>query len=85
LKIIIKFQQNYIVKIITKASLFKTKVAPIYQQLNFLTLENIFKFKVPKFVFNFQTKTTPKRFDQYFQPAYQIHNYQTRFISDNNE
>jgi len=52
----IEIQQNYIVKIVTKAPFFKTKVAPIYQQLNFLTLENVFKFEVLKFVFNFKRK-----------------------------
>jgi len=49
-----------------------------------LTLENAFKFEVLKFVFNFKTKTITKCFDQYFQPASQMHNYQTRFVSDNN-
>jgi len=35
-------------------------------------------------VFNFKTKTIPKCFDQYVQPASQMHNYQTRFVSNNN-
>jgi len=38
---------------------------------------------VLKFVFNFITKIIPECFDQYFQPASQMHNYQTRFVSDN--
>jgi len=80
----IEVQQSYIVKIVTKAPFFKTKVAPIYQQLNFLTLENILKLEVIKFVLNFKTKTIPKCFDQYFQPASHMHNYQTRFVSGNN-
>jgi len=63
----IEVQQSQIVKIITKSAFFKTKAAPIYQQLNFLTLENTLKFEVLKYVLSFKKKTIPKCFDQYFQ------------------
>ena len=46
---------------------------------DFLTLNNVFKLKVLKFVFNFRKKKLPKCFDQYFQPVVQVHNYPTRF------
>jgi len=49
----IEDQQNQIVKIITETHLFLSNVTPIYEQLNFLRLENIFKFEVLKFIFNF--------------------------------
>ena len=67
----------------THAPFLRTKVAPIYQQLDILTLNNIFKFEVLKFVFNFARKTIPKCFNQYFQPVVHTHNYPIRFAENN--
>ena len=54
----IKVQQNLMVKIITKVSLFKTKVSPIYSELNFLNLSNINELEILKFVYNFKKCAT---------------------------
>ena len=62
----IEVKQNLIVKILAHAPFLRTKVAPIYHRLDFLTLSNIFKLEVLKFVFNFRKKKLPKCFDQYF-------------------
>ena len=78
----IEVKQNLIVKILAHAPFLRTKVAPIYHRLDFLTLSNIFKLEVLKFVFNFRKKKLPKCFDQYFQPVVQVHNYPTRFAEN---
>ena len=56
----IEVQQNLIIKILAHAPFLRTKVAPIYHRLDFLTLNNIFKLEVQKFVFNFRKKKIPK-------------------------
>ena len=73
---------NLIVKILAHAPFLRTKVAPIYYRLDFLTLNNIFKLEALKFVFNFRKKKLPKCFDQYFQPVVQVHNYPTKFAEN---
>ena len=78
----IEVKQNLIVKILSHAPFLRTKVATIYHRLDFLTLNNIFKLEVLKFVFNFRKKKLPKCFDQYFQPVVQVHNYSTRFAEN---
>ena len=71
-----------IVKILAHAPFLRTKVAPIYHRLDFLTLNNLFKLEVLKFVFNLRKKKLPKCFDQYFQPVVHVHNYPTRFAEN---
>ena len=62
-------QQNYIIKIITKPSFFKTKLLPIYSNLNLLKHTNIFNLEVLELVFKLQTTLLPKCFDNYFRRA----------------
>ena len=75
-------EENLTVKILAHAFFLRTKVAPIYHRLDFLTLNNIFKLEALKFVFYFRKKKLPKCFDQYFQPVVQVHNYPTRFAEN---
>ena len=78
----IEVKHNLIVKILAHAPFLRTKVAPIYHRLDFLTLNNIFKLEVLKFVFYFRKKKLPKCFDQYFQPVVQVHNYPNQFAEN---
>ena len=78
----IEVKQNLIVKILAHALFLRTKVAPNYHRLDFLTLNKIFKLEVLKFVINFRKKKLPKCFDQYFHPVVQVHNYPTRFAEN---
>ena len=55
----VQVQQNFILKIMTKTSFFKTRLSPIYRQLNFLNLTSIFELEVIKFVYKFKNKTLP--------------------------
>ena len=58
----IQIQQNYIIKVMTKSSSIKTKLNPLYQKLNLLKLNNIFKLEVLKFMYNYQNKSLLKCF-----------------------
>ena len=48
----IQIEQNYIVKVITKLPFVKTKIAPLYDQLDLLRLIDIYKLEVLKFMFS---------------------------------
>ena len=48
----IKVQHNLIVKIMTKVSIYQTKILPIYNELNFSNLRNIYKLEVLKFAYH---------------------------------
>ena len=80
----VQVQQNFILKIMTKTSFFKTRLSPIYRQLNFLNLSSIFELEVIKFVYKFKNKTLPILFYNYFRSASQTHSYPTRFALDLN-
>ena len=68
----------------TKTSFFKTRLSPIYRQLNFLNLSSIFELEVIKFVYKFKNKPLPILFYNYFRSASQTHSYPTRFAMDLN-
>ena len=55
-----------ILKIITRTSFFKTKLSPLYIQLNLIKLKDIYELEVLKFVFRFIKNYLPKYFDNYF-------------------
>ena len=80
----VQVQQNLILKIMTKTSFFKTRLSPIYRQLNFLNLSSIFELEVIKFVYKFKKKTLPILFYNYFRFASYTHSYPTRFAFDLN-
>ena len=52
----IQIKQNYIVKVITKLPFVKTKIAPLYDQLDLLRLIEIYKLEVLKFMFSLKKK-----------------------------
>ena len=52
----IQIEQNPIVKIITKKPFIKTKISPLYDKLNLLRLDDIYKLEVLKFMFSFKIK-----------------------------
>ena len=61
----------------SKVSLYKTKIWPIYNELNFFNLSNIYKLEVLKF------SVLPNCFSNYNQSDTETHNYSTRFALDN--
>ena len=80
----IQIEQNPIVKIITKKPFIKTKISPLYDKLNLLRLDDIYKLEVLKFMFSFKMKILPNCFKDYFTIPSEIHEYLTRFACDDN-
>ena len=80
----IQIQQIYIFKIINNSTSFKTKLMPIYQQLNLMNLSQIYKLEILKFMFKYKNKTLPNCFKNYFVSPPETHNYPTRFACDDN-
>ena len=75
----IQIEQNYIVKVITKLPFVKTKIAPLYDQLDLLRLIDIYKLEVLKFMFSLKKKILPKFFNDYYTIPSEIHEYPIRF------
>ena len=80
----IQIEQNSSVKIITKLPFIKTKIYPLYNELNLLRLDDIFKLEVLKFMFSFKKKILPNCFKNFFATSSEIHKYPTRFACDDN-
>ena len=80
----IQIEQNSIVKIITKLPFIKTKISPLYDKLNLLRLDDIYKLEVLKFMFGFKKKIPPNCFKDYFTIPSEIHKYPTRFACGDN-
>ena len=78
----IQVQLNYIVKIFTRTSFFKSRFSQLYIQLNPMKLKGIYELEVLKFVYKFTKNYLPKCFGNYFLPASKIYNYSTKFASE---
>ena len=68
----------------TGSSFFRSKLFPIYCELNLLKLSNIYKLEVLKFVYKFRATLLPSSFADYFHSAPEIHNMPTRFSKSYN-
>ena len=80
----IQIKQNSIVKIITKLPFIKTKISPLFDKLNLLRLDDIYKLEVLKFMFSFKKKILLNCFKDYFTIPSEIHEYPARFACDDN-
>ena len=61
-----------------------TKLNPLYQKLNLLKLNNVFKPEILKFMYNYQSKSLPKCFSDFFAVPSELHSYPTTFASGDN-
>ena len=80
----IQTQQNYIVKIMTKSSFYKTKLKPLYLKLKLLNMSNITKLETIKFMYKLRNKLLPKCLQNFFEQPAKLHSHSTRFASGNN-
>ena len=64
--------------------LLLTKISPLYDKVNLLRLDDIYKLEVLKFMFSFKKKILPHCFKDYFTIPSEIHEYPTRFACDDN-
>ena len=75
----IQIEQKSIVKAITTLPFIKTKISPLYDKLNLLRLDDIYKLEVLKFMFSFEKKTLPNCFKDYFTIPSEMHEYPIKF------
>ena len=81
----IQIQQSYIIKIISKAPFYKTKLLPLYNELKLLKLNNKFRFlEVLKLMCKFKTNSLPKCFSDFFEIPSNVYSYSTRYASGDN-
>ena len=83
----VQTKQNHIIRIIFFATLYgkdTESAKPLINLLNILTVENIFKLHVLKFVHNWFNNKLPYSFDGAFTKASEMHSYNTRYASKGN-
>ena len=51
---------------------------PLFKQLGFLKVQDIFKFRIANFVFKCLNRTSPSQFHSWFHITSTIHHYNTR-------
>ena len=81
----IQVQQNNIVKLIRKPSVFKTELNPLYhQKLNLLNLCNIYALEILKLMSKYQNNSLPNCFNDFFALPSKLDSYPTRFATSDN-
>ena len=70
--------QNRLVKTIPTSFRLKTRLEPIFQQLNFLKVDSIFKMKVAKFMGKMHDNQIPQVFLPSFRKISATYSYTTR-------
>ena len=57
---------------------------PLFIELKFLTIKNIFTLRISEFVYKCVNKIHPSNFQSWFQHVNEVHNFNTRSSSKNN-
>ena len=78
---VIQVQQNKIIKILTKSSTLRFRLAPLYNQLSLLKIPFIYKAEVCKFMYCHINNVLPVCFKDFFMSVSDIHSHQTRHAS----
>ena len=73
----IQVLQNRLIKIISNTFKFKTKLLPLYQELNILKFHNIYRLEVIKFMNKYKNGKLPALFNDYFTLTSKVHNHMT--------
>ena len=83
----IQVKQNHIVRLIFFAKSFGSeteKAKPLLNLLGLLTVNNIYRVQVLKFLHSWHKGLLPEVFDNMFQYASNIHGYNTRYAAKHN-
>ena len=82
-----KVKQNQIVRLIFFATAFGSETEnakPLLNLLGLLTVNNIYRLQVSKFVHSWHKGSLPVLFDNMFQYASNVHHYNTRYTAKKN-
>ena len=77
----LQIKQNRIIKILSKKFGKKVRLQPLFQKLNFLRLNKIFKFEIAKFMVKFHSNKLPQFCEEYlksFVKVSSVHTHYTR-------
>lgn len=74
--------QNKTVRIMTFSD-FQAPSNPIFLQLNFLKIDQVFQLQALLLLYKYHHSMLPEVFEGYFTPISNIHNHYTRFSSSN--
>ena len=69
--------QNKAVRIITNSQ-YNTLAVPLYKQLNILTLDDMHKMQIGKFMYELSQNNLPRKLIDLFTPNCQTHEHNTR-------
>ena len=78
----LQVKQNDVRRIITDKPRLKTKLIPLYDQLNLLQIKNIYKLEVSIFMYKFHCEKLPYYFQNYFCKSLIVHSHYTRSSSN---
>ena len=73
--------QNKALKAICNAP-YRSLAKPLYAQLNILQIEDVYKYEIAKFMFNFNKTLAPSPFSNFFQKIHQVSNRSTRLSAE---
>ena len=72
-------KQNAIIRVINKCQIYKTKVKPLYENLN-LNVNSIHKLEVCKFMDKFSNNMLPECLSKIFSQSFSSRSYSTRRV-----
>ena len=78
-----KSAQNRAVKIMKFIPYGSYDMNPVYNEIEILQMEKIYKLEVGKFMYKFSNHLLPENFEEYFKHVSTIHNYNTRMAENN--
>ena len=61
----------------------RTECSKLYKDLSIVKLKDMFHINIAKFVWDFEKKSIPTCFSNYFQYAKTVHRYSTRYAASN--
>jgi len=63
---------------------YDAQVSPIYKRLDFLKAQDIYKLELAKLMLKFHDGLLPSIYNGLFQRSSDLHNYNTRYASNQN-
>ena len=73
--------QNKALKAICNAP-YRSPAKPFYAQLNISQIEDVYKYEIAKFIFNFNKILAPSPFSNFFQKTNQVSNRSTKLSAE---
>ena len=79
---IVRSVQNRVVKVMRFIPFGSYDMKPVYEEMDILKIDNIYKLEVGKFMYKFDNDLLPDNFNEYFQYVRNVHTYSTRMSTN---